>query len=187
MAKKKEKSVKRTTVTVPKSIEEVSESIAKIGALQRKSTEIQLHFNNQIERIKEKVVADGLAFQKRIDKLFDGIYIFAESHRDELTEKGKKKTVSLPTGDILWRLNPPAVSIRDAKKIIPLCKSLGLERFIRIKEELDKKAMLNEPEVAGKIKGVTIKQDEEFVVKPSEIQIEISRDTKKLQKVLSKK
>ncbi len=35
------------------------------------------------------------------------------------------------------------------------------------------------------IKGVTISQKEEFVVKPSEVEIEISKDTKKLQKALA--
>jgi len=44
--------------------------------------------------------------------------------------------------------------------------------------------MLKEPEESVKIKGVKIEQREDFVVKPSEIGIEISKNTKKLQKTI---
>ena len=183
----KKKSVKRTTVVVPKSVEEIGDFISKIGEHQRELTKIQTRLNNQVEKIKAQAVEEGFSHQEMIDQIFDGIFIFAQSQREELTEKGKKKTVQFPTGEIQWRLTPPAVSYQNAKKVIELCRSLGLEHFIRIKEEVNKEAMLKEPEKAVKIKGVKIEQKEEFVVKPSEIEIEISKDTKKLQKALPKK
>ena len=182
MAKKK--SVKRTTVRVPESIGEVAVFVRKIGENQRKFDVAKAGLNDEIEKIKAKAVGWSLKYQQEIDSLFEGIFIFAQAHRDELTEGGRKKTISLPTGDILWRLTPPAVSLKNVKRIIELCKSCRLKRFIRTKEEVDKEAMLKEPEKAKEIKGVTISQKEEFVVKPSEIEIEISKDTKKLQKVL---
>lgn len=180
----RKKSVKRTMVAVPKSEQETSEFIRRIGKHQRGLDRIKIRTNNQIEKIKEKAVADSSDHEKEIAELFEGIFTFSQSHRDELTEKGKKKTVHFFTGDILWRLTPPAVSLKNVKKIIELCKTSGLKRFIRIKEDVNKEAMLKEPEKAKEIKGVTIGQKEEFVVKPSEIEIEIFRDTKKLQKAL---
>ena len=182
MAKKR--LVKRETIEIPKSIEEATEFIGIIGKHQRELNKIQMRINNQIEKIKSEALAESLVHQEIIDKLFEGIFIFAQSHREELTEGGRKKTIHLPTGDILWRMTPPAVSLKNVKKVIELCKSSGLERFIRVKENINKEAMLKEPEVAKKISGVTISQKEEFVVKPSEIEIEISRDTKRLQKSL---
>lgn len=184
MAKKK--SVKRTAVDVPKSLEEVTEFIGEIGKNQRKIDQIQIRANNQIERVKSQAIKNSLPFQEEIDRLFEGVYIFAERHRDTLTEEGKKKTAVFPTGEVSWRMTPPAVSLRDVERVKKLCKSLGLERFIRIKEEVDKKAMLKEPDVAAKIEGVTISQKEEFVVKPAETEIEIPKDMRKLQKVLPK-
>ena len=183
MAKKK--SVKRTAVIVPESVEEMAEFVRQIGDNQRVLDRIQTRMNNQIEKIKAQAMKDSLRYQKLIDHLFERIFIFAQSHRDELTEKGKKKTVSLPSGDILWRMTPPAVSLRNVKQIIELCKSHEFRRFIRKKEEVNREAMLREPEKAKKIKGVTISQKEEFVVKPSETTIEISKNTKKLQKELA--
>ena len=49
-------------------------------------------------------------------------------------------------------------------------RARGLERFIRIKEEPNKEAMLNEPDVAAGVAGITIKRGiEDFVVTPHEI------------------
>jgi len=79
-------------------------------------------------------------------------------------------------------MTPPAVFLRNVKSIIANLKLLGLEQFIRVKEEIDKKAMLKEPEVAKKIKGVSISQYEEFVVKPTELEIEIAAQTNKLKR-----
>jgi len=93
----------------------------------------------------------------------------------------------LPTGDVFWRMTPPSCLIRNVENVIAQCKALGLDNFIRVKEEPNKTAMLREPEVAEQIKGVKITQKEEFVVRPSEVEIEISQDTKKLKKVLKKR
>jgi len=182
MARKK--AVKRTSVIAPKSIREVAVLIRQVGEHQRKLTQIQTDANNQIEKIKKQAMERSLGHQQRIDQLFEGIFIFAQANRDGLTEKGKKKTVSLPTGDILWRLTPPAVSLKGVEKVIKLCQTRGLARFIRVKKEVDREAMLKEPKVAGKIPGVTIRQKEEFVVKPSEVEIEVSKDTAKLKKAV---
>lgn len=48
-------------------------------------------------------------------------------------------------------------------------RTLGLVRFIRTKEEVNKEAMLNEPELAATVAGVTIKTGvEDFVITPFE-------------------
>ena len=177
MAKKT--TVKRVAVPVPKSPEETAKFIGKIGKHQRALQEIQTRLNEKIEKLKVLAVDESQSHQAEIKDLFEGVFVFAESHRDELTEGGKTKTVHLPTGDISWRITPPAVSLRRVKDIIAACKQLRLKRFIRTKEEIDKEAMLKEPDIATGIKGVSISQREEFVVKPSEVEVEISQ---KLQK-----
>lgn len=184
MAKKK--SIKRTAVAIPESTEKAAEFVGKIGKHQRELDKIQTNLNNQVEKLKAQAVAGSLSYQTAIDQLFEGLFIFAQSRRDELTGQGKTKTVQFPTGTIQWRLNPPAVSVasQNVKKVIALCQSSGLDRFVRLIPELDREAMLKEPGVANQIKGVKIKQKEQFVVKPSEATVEISRDTTKLQKAI---
>ncbi len=177
---------KKRPIVVPKSIEEVSLFVSEIGKCQRKLEQIQTRINEDIEQIKTRAVQISLPLQETIDELFKSIYVFARAHRSMLTDGGKRKRVDLLTGSIFWQLNPPAVSLRNVKKVIALCKRHRLKRFIRVKEELDKEAMLKEPEMASRIKGVRIGQKEQFVVKPAEV-VEIVRDTKKLKKVLPKK
>ena len=59
-----------------------------------------------------------------------------------------------------------------------------MKRFIRVKEEINKEAMLKEPELAETVRGVSITQREEFIVKPTEIEIEIVSSVEKLKKAL---
>lgn len=178
----KEKKVKRVVLPVPASLEEVADYVRRIGGYQRALTLIQARTNERIEAIKAQATTDCIPHQDEIEALFEGVYIFAQSHRNELTEGGKKKTVNLPTGDVCWRMTPPAVSIKDEAEVLLRLKEMKLQRFIRPKEEPDKEAMLKEPEVAKSIKGITISQHEEFVVKPSETNIEIPRKIPKKNK-----
>lgn len=79
-------------------------------------------------------------------ELQSGIQTWCEAHRDELTGNGKVKFANLTTGEVQWRNRPPSVSIRGADNVIELLRRLGLERFIRVKEEINKDAILNEKE-----------------------------------------
>jgi phage host-nuclease inhibitor protein Gam len=45
---------------------------------------------------------------------------------------------------------------------------LKLDRFLRQKLEVNKEAVLAEPEIAEQVKGITVKQDEDFFVAPAE-------------------
>ncbi|ELU7122231.1 host-nuclease inhibitor Gam family protein, partial [Escherichia coli] len=98
-----------------------------------------------------------------------GIQTWCEAHRDELTGNGKVKFANLTTGEVQWRNRPPSVSIRGADNVIELLRRLGLERFIRVKEEINKDAILNEKEAVKNIPGITIKSDiEDFSIIPFE-------------------
>ncbi|PIS34681.1 MAG: hypothetical protein COT37_01425, partial [Parcubacteria group bacterium CG08_land_8_20_14_0_20_43_9] len=72
--------------------------------------------------------------------------------------------------------------LRDVESILESLKALKLKRFIRTKEEVDKEAMLKEPETAKTVKGVSISQHEEFVAKPAELEVEIATRVGKLKK-----
>ena len=50
-------------------------------------------------------------------------------------------------------------------------RTLGLHRFIRTKDEVNKEAMLNEPELAATVAGVSvIKGKEDFAITPFEVE-----------------
>ncbi|MCT8633294.1 host-nuclease inhibitor Gam family protein, partial [Glaesserella parasuis] len=76
------------------------------------------------------------------------------------------------TGEVQWRAKPPAVVAKGIDSILESLRNLGLFRFIRTKEELNKEAMLAEPDVARSISGVTIREGvEEFVIKPNDEEV----------------
>ncbi len=179
------KRIKHPVIPVPRNLEEAAEFLTKIGSEKREIEKIKTRLNDQIESLKASAMADVNDHNEKISQLVEGLFAFAESRRDELTEGGKRKTVDLPTGWFGWRKTPPSVSIRNVRSVITALKELGLERFIRIKEEPDKKAMLKEPEVLKLVKGVSITQHDEFVVKPAELEIEITSNIKKLKKAVS--
>ncbi len=176
---------KKVVIAVPKSLDEAAQFLTQIGEEQRATNEIQSGLNTAVDKLKTQAMAEDKPHQERISQLVEGLFAYAEAHRDELTDAGKRKTVEVPTGTFGWRMTPPAVSLRDVKSILESLKSLNLKRFIRTKEEIDKEAMLKEPEVANTVKGVSISQHEEFVAKPAELEVEIATQVDKLKKAAS--
>jgi phage host-nuclease inhibitor protein Gam len=61
------------------------------------------------------------------------------------------KTVALTTGEIGWRLRPPKVVVRGVEAVLDKLKRMGLDRFIRTKEEINKEAILNEPDAVARV------------------------------------
>jgi phage host-nuclease inhibitor protein Gam len=179
------KTVKHAVVPVPRTLEETAEFVARIGKAQREMSQIQNSVTEKVEKLKAKAMADSQPLEEEVSRLVEGIFAFAESRRDKLTDGGKRKTVELPTGTFGWRWTPPSVLIRNTESVLKNLKSLGLQRFIRTKPEIDKEAMLKEQEVAKTVKGVSISQHEEFAVKPSELQVEIASKVDKLKKAAS--
>ena len=95
---------------------------------------------------------------------------WCEAHRAELTASGGK-TVNLITGEVSWRQRPPSIAVRGAEAVLESLRTLGLHRFIRTKDEVNKEAMLNEPELAATVAGVSvIKGKEDFAITPFEVE-----------------
>ncbi|MBI5222589.1 MAG: host-nuclease inhibitor Gam family protein [Candidatus Magasanikbacteria bacterium] len=171
---------KRTVVAVPKNLDEAARFLAQIGKEQRATDEIKLGLNAAVDKLKADAMAADEPHQEKVLQLVEGLFVFAEAHRDELTDGGKRKTVEVPTGTFGWRMTPPSVKLRDVESILESLKSLKLKRFIRTKEEIDKEAMLKEPETAKTVKGVSISQHEEFVAKPAELEAKLTFEAERL-------
>ncbi len=146
-------------------------------------TEIPVY--EKVEKLKAEAITETTPHEGNISQFVEGLFVFGESRREELTEGGKRKTVEVPTGLFCWRLTPHAVSLKNVEEVLNSLKSLGLNRFIRTKEEVNKEEMLKEKEVAKTVNGVSITQHEEFIVKPAELGIEIASRVSKLKKITS--
>ena len=79
--------------------------------------------------------------------------------RPESGLDGKVKTADLGTGKVSWRFNPAKVNLRGkVEDIIARIKSAGepYAKFLRATVEIDKVAMLRDPNLAASIDGVKI-------------------------------
>jgi phage host-nuclease inhibitor protein Gam len=180
---KSKKRIKATAFPiVPATREQAEEALLNIGVLQREITKIEAEMNDQLTAVKAKYEKQAQPLNADIEKYFQGLHIWAEANR-HLLLKGKSKTAKLATGELLWRTTPPSVSLPRKPKaleaVIEELKRADLGHLVRVKEEVNKEAVLDDPEAVKGIAGIKIKQREEFVAKPFESQIERAEPVKK--------
>lgn len=157
---------------VPQSRDDVSSAIGMIGAAQRERDRIQADMNDALAQLRETYEARAKPWADQIAALTAGVQTYCEAHRDELTNSAKVKSHTFASGEVKWRMRPPSVAIRAADVVIEALKSLKLARFVRTKEEVNKEAILADPEAVSGVKGITISQKEDFVVTPWDTQLE---------------
>lgn len=159
-------------IDVPQTLDEVNRAIAEIGIAQRERDRIQADMNDALAATREGYEAQAAPYAARIKELTAAVQLWCEANRARLTENGKTKTAKLAAGEVSWRMRPPSVVVRGAEAVLEALRSLGLNRFIRVKEEINREAILIEPEVAAQVKGITVTQSEDFIVKPWDTDLE---------------
>lgn len=182
MAKKKGSGDGGTAVAtvapqVPQNLDEAAEGVRKIGAAQRALDQIRTALNEDVKVLQASAMAEAQPHEHEILALFHGLSAFADANRTTLTQGGETKTVDVATGTFGWRTSPPRVEIEDVKAVVASLKRRKRLDLLRIKDpEVDKKALLKEPDLATQLPGVSIRQDEDFFVKPIEIGVEVTAD-----------
>jgi phage host-nuclease inhibitor protein Gam len=172
MGKPKKLKVNATPHNVPQSRDEVTQAIELIGIHSRERVRIETEMNDRISKIKTECEELAAPLNARIVELQAGVQIWCTANRAQLTNDGKVKTVNFGAGKVLWRMTPSSVGLSKVAEVLKALKALGLERLIRIKEEVNKDAILLEPEAVADIKGISIGQHEEFVIEPFEAKLE---------------
>ena len=162
-------------ITVPQSREDAESWVRQIGDYRREAVRIEAAMNDEIARIKAEHEEQARPYREDIEALLEGVQAWAVAHREELTG-GKRQSAEIATGVLVWRALPPKVTIRKAETVIEALKKLGLTRFIRTREEINKEAMLDDPEAARLVPGVTIgSAGETFTVEPFETDLEAAK------------
>ncbi|HMW56399.1 host-nuclease inhibitor Gam family protein [Accumulibacter sp.] len=151
---------------VPQTRDAAAEAIAQIGLAERQLARIEANMNDALAVVKEAHESEAEPLRKAIRQLSGAVQMWAEAHRDDLTQQGRTKTVSLSTGDIAWRTRPPSVRVTGADAVINVLRRLGLGRFVRVREEVNKEAILNEPGALSAVPGIAICQGEDFIITP---------------------
>lgn len=170
--KKKSKAMAR----VPQTREDAVFAIGRIGTLRREIAQLRANADEVIRVAGEKFERDSAELAAELAEHEQGVQTFCEARRLELTNDGKVKFHEFGTGKINWKLRPPRVSIRAVEAVIEACKKVGFGQFVRVKEEINKDAMLADPDKARLIAGVTISSaGEEFVIEPAELESSLGK------------
>lgn len=165
--------LKTQALEAPQNLAEVQSHIRQIGDLQRQHGRASADLNDAVAQLTEAAAPALKASQERITALQKGVQIYCEANREELCGKGK--TANLVTGEVQWRQRPPSVKVTGVDAVVAWLKTMGLSSFVRIKEEINKEAMLNEPDKAKSVPGVSIVTGvEDFVIVPFEIDTEVA-------------
>lgn len=159
-------------IDIPQTRDEVNQAIADIGVAQRERERIQAAMNDDLANIRARYEEAAKPHAERIQALTQGVATWCEAHRDELTKGGRTKTAKLATGEVSWRTRPPSVNVRGKEAVIAALRKLGLDRFLRIKVDVDKDAILRERAAIEGVRGLSISQKEDFIVKPDSTELE---------------
>lgn len=153
----------------PQSRDDVAADIRAIGDLARERLRATTAMNDRIAAITAEYQPQLEAADARLAELRAGVQTWCEAHREELTRGGRSKTINLVTGEVSWRQRPPSVSVRGAEAVIDTLRRLGLDRFVRVREEVNREAVLHDPDAVSGIAGIRLVRGvEDFVIAPFE-------------------
>jgi len=159
----------KAQLDVPQSRDEAAQYIRRIGDMTRKMLRDMAEMNDAIAHITQTYQPRLDAQKGDISLCQQGLQAWCEANRDELTNSGRVKTANLVTGEIQWRQRPPSVGVRGAESVIEALMGFGLDRFVRMKAEINKEAILNEPDAVKGVAGITVVTGvEDFVITPFE-------------------
>lgn len=157
---------------VPQSKDDCVAQIARIGHHQRERQRLEAAMNDELASVRQRWEEQARPHADAIVAMSRGVQTYCEAHRAELTRDGKVKTYTFASGEVRWRMPPPSVSVRGAEAVIESLERLGLMQYLRTKTEVNKEAILADPQQALAVKGIKISQDEDFVVVPWDTQLE---------------
>ena len=165
---------KRTALAVsaPRDRSAAAAMMRELGDVQRELVRQATALGDATAALKEQAEEAARPLKDRRKVLEAALVTYAEANRAEICARGTK-TADLGTGRIAWRVRPPKVSLRGKEAVLEACRSLGLARFIRVSEDVNKEAMLADPETAAAIAGVTIASEgEDIILEPAELSLE---------------
>lgn len=153
-------------------------ALRRLAELHRVVDENEAVLKASIERLKERTKRLNAQHERGI-AFFEGkLREFAEPRRAELLT-GKKKSRSLPSGDIGWRSVAEKLAVVDEPAAIEWARTQPVEsELLRIKEEVNKAALAAHYRETGEVPpGCDVSPArEEFHVKPAALEATTTRE-----------
>jgi phage host-nuclease inhibitor protein Gam len=154
------KRLKKTLTVIPASILEAASFLRSIAEKQK---EINAE-KSAAKKAKDEYAKKIAGLKKDRDAFFVALFAFAAPRKAELTKD--KRSVQTDAGTFGWRWTTPTVELAEGKSdqdVIATLKRVGLTKYIRVIEELDREALrVDQPAITG----VSYIQQDEFFAKP---------------------
>jgi phage host-nuclease inhibitor protein Gam len=152
-------------LSVPADVNEANDSLFRIGALDRSISAIESEYAEAVASLRAEADREAKALLTEREDRITGLNLYATTYRTKLLS-GDRKSVKLTGGTFGWRMTPPKVALAKGgeEKALLKIKALGLTQYVRVKESVDREALLKDRPV---IPGVSYTQREEFFVEAS--------------------
>ena len=170
MARSPKLKTKGANLPVPQTTEQAADAIFEIGTIDRNLQRLDADLKDALAAVKRRFEEKSAPLKEQKTALMEGVKIFCEARRDELTG-GKSKTIAFTTGEVSWRFRPPSVKVIGGDdNLLGFIQNSGLDdlqQFVRVKYEINREAMREDPATASTLPGVHIgSAGEDFEVKP---------------------
>ena len=119
---------------------------------QRERQRLEAAMNEELAAVRARHEAEAAPHTAAIDGLSHAVEVWADANRALLTRHGRTRSAKLASGDIGWRLSPPAVEVEGEAAVLEELQRRGLQRFVRVRESLNQEAhreQIRRPEVHG--------------------------------------
>ena len=156
-----------TTATVFSNMDAFKAAFSDLMQLEQQKADKAAKLQTKITALQAKHNEETASLNGSIEALRQSIGQYAQTHRDTLTGGGLRKSVSIGNGAIKWRKQPDSVQITgDLDAMLAELKKRRLTRFLRVKTELNKTAIMADAELLQKrpIAGIAIVQGGEAMV-----------------------
>lgn len=169
---KKPKPIKKPSLDPSLTQADIEVLIAEIAERQSVIQRLVAQADESIARLQGDLARAIATPKEGIDARAAVVHLWAEANREVICKKGTK-TAFLATGTIEWRDGRASVRISGEDEVIATLKRLGLAKFVRTKDEINKEAVLADPDSAQGIAGLTVVRGAEtLAIKPNQTEIE---------------
>lgn len=147
--------------------DEVNQAMKRLAELNIQKKRLENEQNTRIDEVKKDISLQSEELIKEIDFIKKDITRFAEQHRDEFTQK---RTKTLTFGKISFRYTS-WVWVEDAKSAIKSLKTFAMDKYLRVKEELDKDALIDaDPKLLAKC-GIQLRSGDKITIEPDYVKL----------------
>lgn len=150
---------------VPQSKEMAHATLKELGRVLAEQIQKKMLMNSEMEsiRLHHQPAIDRLGIQA--ESLRANLQMWCEANRTTLLSNGLKTAKFPGAGEVTWRQRPPSVTVRGVDATVQELHQLGLHQFVRAKEEVNKEAILKNPDAVKGVRGITVVTGvEDFIV-----------------------